>query len=101
MPIEDAGKSVAGNGGERIAEATAEAMRAVGVSQPLGRDAAVQDRKIGWVKHAVAKTHERNNRKEPSHARREAGKQGAAGEQSHAAEQHRARTDAIDHETRA
>src|SRR5207253_9785583 len=75
--------------------ASPDAVRAVGVTETARVDVGVEDREVRRMKHAVAEAHDCGERKQPVDARNEAGDERATGEQTDAAEQDRARAEAV------
>ena len=100
-PSECAAEPEAHHGRERIAEASADAVRAVGVAEPPRTDVGVEHGEVGRMEHAVADAHQDDQRKQPADAGDQPGDERAAGEQSEAGEQDRTRPEAIDGETGA
>ncbi len=83
---------------ERIAEIAADAVRAVRVAEAARRDVGIENREIGGVKHAVAHTHQRDDREQPRDAGRETRERRPAGEQCQAGQQYRSRPEAVHRE---
>ena len=64
-------------------------------------DVGIEHREIGRMEDSVADAHERGQRKQPDNAGNAAGQERTAGEQRQPAEEHGARTKAVDGEARA
>jgi hypothetical protein len=97
-PAEHAAQAVAHDRRDRVADAAAYAVRAVRMSEPLRSDVCIEHGKICGMEHAVADTHQNDEREQPVDAGNEPSGEHAAREQRDAAEQHRPRTVAVDGE---
>ena len=98
-PAERRTQRVAQDRRESVSEIAADPVRAVRVTEPLGRDVRVEDREIRGMEHAVADSHQRGDRIEPVDAGHEARDDRSAGEQAQSAKQHRTGAEAVDGES--
>ena len=99
-PVERGGEAVAHDRREGIAQAAADAVGRVRVAKPARRHVRIENREVARVEHTVADAHEHDDREHPVHVRREPREDGASREEREAAEEHRARAEAVDREAR-
>jgi hypothetical protein len=97
-PAERAADAVAYDRGERITEAAADTVHAVGVAQAARFDVGVEHGEIRRMEDAVADAHQCHQREKPVDVRNEPGEERAAGQKPDTAQEHRSRTETIDGE---